>query len=122
MTHERNAVVQAVNSTPNLNEAANQLGASRRTLQNRMREYSLPYGQAGRRKQELPYQDEGDGGLLLLAALGLGGLAYAWWRSRPSQQTILGGDIGKTEDLRGLDVILGHYKSSSIAQRWRLGR
>lgn len=91
----------AVESTPNLNEAADQLGASRRTLQNRMREYDLPYGQAGRRKQELTYSGDGFD-LPTLVVVGVAfGLGW-WWMSRKKESVGAG---WKSDCLHGLDVI-----------------
>lgn len=53
---ERTAIERALReSGDNIGTAARHLGASRRTLQNRMREYGMPRGRAGRRKRRLPY-------------------------------------------------------------------
>lgn len=54
--NDRDAVVSAIRTAPNLTVAARKLGASRRTLQNRMREYGLPRGRSGRPKERLPYK------------------------------------------------------------------
>jgi uncharacterized protein YlxW (UPF0749 family) len=43
------------NHDGNIEKAAQDLGSSRRTLQNRMREYGMPRGTSGRRKERLPY-------------------------------------------------------------------
>jgi len=68
MSTDRTAVVSAINSSRNLGEAARKLGASRRTLQNRMREYGIPRGQAGRPKEWLPYKS----GSTVKTVLGVG--------------------------------------------------
>jgi hypothetical protein len=52
---DRAAVVEAIKSTKNLSAAARALGCSRRTLQNRMREYGLAPGRSGRPKRKLSY-------------------------------------------------------------------
>lgn len=53
---ERSAIVAALERAGgNIGKAARALGASRRTLQNRMREYGMPHGKAGRRHRRLPY-------------------------------------------------------------------
>lgn len=54
-----------------ISKAATDLGASRRTLQNRMREYGLPIGKSGRRKEELPYKRLSKGTRQTLGALGV---------------------------------------------------
>lgn len=54
---ERSAIVSALReSGGDIGKAARALGASRRTLQNRMREYGMARGKAGRRKRLLPYR------------------------------------------------------------------
>jgi hypothetical protein len=61
MTHERTTIERALNESKdssgewNIGKAARALGASRRTLQNRMRHYGMKRGKAGRRRQGLPY-------------------------------------------------------------------
>jgi len=66
---ERPAIVAALRSQGgNIGKAARQLGCSRRTLQNRMREFGLPRGRAGRRRRVLPYRSR-------TAALGVAGAA-----------------------------------------------
>ena len=56
MSLERSTIERALKeSDDNIGTAARTLGASRRTLQNRMREYGMPRGRAGRRKRRLPY-------------------------------------------------------------------
>ena len=75
MTLERETIIAALkHSGGDIGQAARELGASRRTLQNRMREYGLPRGQAGRRKRKLPYRRSWSGlatvGLVTLGAVG----------------------------------------------------
>lgn len=92
MKHERAAVAAAVSQAPNLNVAAARLGASRRTLQNRMREYGMGYGTPGRRKVELPKAKAAPlnavewsvvgGALALLAG---GALGILWLRRQEAQ-------------------------------------
>lgn len=53
MSLDRAAVTNAIRSTKNLSAAARELGCSRRTLQNRMREYGLARGKSGRPKRRL---------------------------------------------------------------------
>lgn len=53
MSLERANIVQAISSSSTLDEAARKLGCSRRTLQNRMREYGMARGKPGRRKRRL---------------------------------------------------------------------
>jgi hypothetical protein len=67
---DRAAVISAINSTRNLNEAARKLGASRRTLQNRMREYGLPRGKAGRPKEWLPYKRSSSSTVMTVVGVG----------------------------------------------------
>ncbi len=56
MNLERPTILAALRSAHgNIGKAARALGASRRTLQNRMREYGMARGRAGRPKQRLPY-------------------------------------------------------------------
>lgn len=56
MDLERSTILAAIaNADGNLSRAAKALGCSRRTLQNRMREYGMARGKAGRRKRKLPY-------------------------------------------------------------------
>ncbi len=92
MSTDRTAVVSAINSTRNLGDAARKLGASRRTLQNRMREYGIPRGQAGRPKEWLPYKSGGStvrtvvGGAAIVAGIVL---VARYWRSR---ETSVAGD------------------------------
>jgi transposase-like protein len=40
----------------NISKAARRLGVARRTLQNRMRFYSIPHGTWGRRKKQIHYR------------------------------------------------------------------
>jgi hypothetical protein len=55
--------------------AAKSLGASRRTLQNRMRSYGIPRGRAGRPKRKLNYRKHRTLGTLGAMAA-LAGVAY----------------------------------------------
>lgn len=52
---ERDAIVSAIHSTPNLGEAAKKLGASRRALQLHMRANGIPPGKPGRPRTALPF-------------------------------------------------------------------
>jgi hypothetical protein len=54
---DRKAIEQALEAEGgDITKAARRLHASRRTMQNRMREYGMPRGVAGRVKQPLPYK------------------------------------------------------------------
>ena len=56
MTIEKNDILRAIHdSGNNISKAASLLGVSRRTLQSRMRFYSIPPGKAGRRKKKISY-------------------------------------------------------------------
>jgi len=73
MALERDTILAALRQTDgNISKAARLLHASRRTLQNRMREYDMPEGTPGRRHQRLPYRGRSSAGGALAA---LGGLA-----------------------------------------------
>ena len=89
---DRETLVAAVKGSRNLNVAAKRLDVSRRTLQNRMREYDLPRGRGGRPRAELSLGS----GISLgdvaigLAAIGGGFLLGRWLSRRPSQPTVAG--------------------------------
>ena len=54
---EKQAIVDALrDSGGNVSRAARKLDVSRRTLQNRMREYGMPVGKSGRPKKRLSYR------------------------------------------------------------------
>ena len=75
MALEREKIASAIRDADgNIGIAARRLGASRRTLQNRMREYGMPRGRSGRRKRRLPYRSGSGllGGAALLAGAVLG--------------------------------------------------
>jgi len=77
MALERTDILAAIHdSQGDISVAARKLGVARRTLQNRMRFYSIPKGQAGRRKMKISYGKKRKlyaiGGL---AAAGLVGVA-----------------------------------------------
>jgi Bacterial regulatory protein, Fis family len=91
---ERQAIAGAL-AKHNVTEAAKTLGASRRTLQARMRDYGMPPGQAGRPRQLLPYKvHAGTAVFVVLGMLGIvGGVAFArWWQNR-KQSTKIGLDL-----------------------------
>lgn len=114
MPLERDAILGAINDTSNITEAAKQLGASRRTLQLRMRHYAIPPGKGGRPREALPYNhvsrahphalSRAGEQLALLGILGGVLLLGNWLLKAPS--SIVGGDL-RARDLRGLDVVLG---------------
>lgn len=94
---EKQAIVKALDTAPNITVAAKDLGASRRTLQARMRDYAIPPGQAGRPRQLLPYSTSLPPGtktalvvIGLLVGAGLGG-ALVWRRLRASKTTTMVG-------------------------------
>lgn len=99
---ERTAISKALAQAPNITQAARDLGASRRTLQNRMRDYDMPPGEAGRPRELLPVDrasSSGDLALLGVVALGAAGVYWAWKHAeRVSADQ-------KTADLRGLDIL-----------------
>lgn len=104
MSTDRSAVVSAINSSRNLGDAARKLGASRRTLQNRMRAYGIPRGQAGRPKEWLPYKKgwlpnpRGASDLLLVCGVGAGiFFAVRYLRSKQNEHV-----AGDTSPLAGL--------------------
>lgn len=108
---ERQAIVKALDEAPNITDAAERLGASRRTLQARMRDYAMPPGQAGRPRQLLPKAREtlhtgllGSADAIVdIAVVGLA-LGAGWWFMRRGKEQVAGG--GKPDCLRGLDVVL----------------
>lgn len=70
---EKERIVQAIDAAGgNISRAADLLGSSRRTLTNRMREYGMPHGKSGRRRQLLPYARRGrfSGASVATAAVG----------------------------------------------------
>lgn len=72
---DRPAVLAALRDARwNVGRAARKLGCARRTLQNRMRDYGIPRGRAGRPRRPLHYRKaSGIGGALVgLAAVGAG--------------------------------------------------
>jgi hypothetical protein len=93
---ERSAITKALSTAPNITVAAKDLGASRRTLQSRMRDYGMPPGQAGRPRQLLPYAKlpAGTAVLVILGMLGLvGGVVFARWWQKRKQSTKIGLDL-----------------------------
>ncbi len=95
---EREAVVAAIQSSKNLGVAARHLGASRRTLQNRMRFYGLPRGQSGRPKETLPFRVRHVAGMpIVLGVVGVvavlaGALVVQRWLSRTQTPQMVGLD------------------------------
>lgn len=102
MDMERHAIAKAIENSSSITNAARILGASRRTLQKRMRDYDMPEGQAGRPRELLPYNNVGGDDEIFgaIALLAVGGLVWAWWTSKERV-----GEDGKSRDLRGLDLI-----------------
>ncbi len=78
MVLERTSILSALRQAHgNIGKAARALGASRRTLQNRMREYGMARGRSGRPKRRLPYGRHGARAAQLVGALALvGGALY----------------------------------------------
>ena len=117
MKQERELVAEAVAKSPNLNVAAREVGASRRTLQNRMREYGLPYGKSGRRRRDLAGPSDLDGALVPLVVIA-GAVSLGYWLLKRKDPTfnhnVLGIDTTKLDAaievdpaaLRGLDLLL----------------
>lgn len=113
MSSEREAVVSAISTSPNLGVAARKLGASRRTLQNRMRFYGLPRGHSGRPRQALPKKHGahmiiGTTDLLLIGGVGAAlFFARRWWQrpSSPARLSVVGDSSSSSSSyLRGLDA------------------
>lgn len=97
---ERQAILKALDNKPNITEAAEALGASRRTLQARMRDYDIPPGEPGRPRNTLPREGGSESGVTVGAVVVVGlafGLGY--WLMRKSS-------VRKPDDLHGLDVVL----------------
>ena len=82
---EKSTIIAALKRADgNIEEAARDLGCSRRTLQNRMRSHGLPRGRSGRRKRELPYGRKSSSGIVAgLGAAALAGVGYLALRRRP---------------------------------------
>lgn len=97
---ERQAIVKALDTESNITEAAKALGASRRTLQARMRDHNIPPGHAGRPRQLLPKAGETGAGGLTVLAIAVGAGVWLWRRGK---QTVTGDR--KPDCLRGLDII-----------------
>lgn len=105
---EREAISRALTEQPNITKAARVLGASRRTLQSRMRDYGMAPGKAGRPRQLLP---KGPGalpvalsataGLVVGSVLGALALTVWWLRRKPVDGAIVTGRVR----LSGLDLI-----------------
>lgn len=95
---ERRAVVEAIQSSPNITEAARKLGASRRTLQNRMRQFGLPPGKSGRPHESLPYKSLiggwTAGEVAFAAGLGIGAFFVGrWWGKKMKSAHQVGLDM-----------------------------
>lgn len=116
---EKQAITKALHESPNISEAAKTLGASRRTLQARMRDYAIPRGQPGRPRQLLPKAAEhfnharhhvrkfidSDAFPVVVLAAGAAFVTYLYRRSLGNDSHLTLGSGGKTADLHGLDVI-----------------
>jgi hypothetical protein len=106
---ERQAIVKALEETPNKNItlAAKQLGASRRTLQSRMRDYDMPVGESGRPRHLLPKQRTSGFAEVLpgLAVVGVVvGLGWLLLRDSDSRPHIVG-DQSSNPYLIGTDIL-----------------
>lgn len=104
---EKAAILRALDASPNITAASRQLGASRRTLQTRMRDHGLPPGESGRPRHLLSY----GGGRHLSSTLtnvilvgGALGLGY-WLLKREQPATVVGGG-SQSPCCAGLDAIL----------------
>lgn len=105
MSLEHDAITRALKTAPNITEAARQLGASRRTLQNRMRHYGIPRGKAGRPRELLPY---GGSSFIEIAAVsgvlvGLVALLGKWMRDK--EPTVAGADVRGNIYIHGTDIL-----------------
>lgn len=107
MSLERQAIEQAVKSTPTLDHAADKLGASRRTLQNHMRALGMPRGKAGRPRHDLPFRSgphiSGTTDLFLLGGVGAALYFAHRWLNRGA--TVAGSEHVDTY-LRGINAVL----------------
>ena len=71
----KDAVLAAIrDSGGNITKAAKKLGVARRTLQNRMRFYSIPVGKSGRSKRTISYSRRAKGYAIGAAAVVVGGI------------------------------------------------
>ncbi len=100
---ERAAIARAIESAPNKNItiAAERLGASRRTLQNRMRDYGMPKGPSGRPRELLSY-NRSPLSLSTVVVVGVG-FALGYYLLKSNSERVDGGV--KSSCLRGLDII-----------------
>lgn len=85
---ERDAIVRALREAGgDVGRAAGLLGASRRTLQYRMREYGMPRGHAGRPRRRLSrrwHRSRLGAGALAIGGALVGALVYATVKHRGS--------------------------------------
>jgi hypothetical protein len=87
MASELHSILAAIRDEGNITKAAKSLGVSRRTLQNRMRHYSLPEGKRGRRKKKISYRKKHmayTAAGLAVMGVALGTSALLIRRSRPT--------------------------------------
>lgn len=77
MSLEKNDILNAIRDAGNnISKAARKLGVARRTLQARMRFWSIPPGKAGRRKRKITYTKRARayGTVAVVAAVVVGGV------------------------------------------------
>lgn len=95
---ERHAIERALKEQPNITEAAHVLGASRRTLQSRMRDYDIPPGKAGRPRNLLPYTKTSTStvGLVVVGCIvGAGGYLFYRWAKNEQAKLDRGTVVGE---------------------------
>lgn len=77
MSDEKREIERAIRDASSITDAARTLGASRRTLQNRMRRYQLPRGKAGRPRKRLRRRHVAASVLTVGAVAVVGALLFA---------------------------------------------
>ena len=104
---ERVAIVKAIDSAPNITQAARNLGASRRTLQARMRDYAIPPGTSGRPRQLLPrglrYVSLAGAAGVVGLVVGLVGLSV-YLRRKAATTAVVGAERGAVR-MTGIDLL-----------------
>ncbi len=108
---EKQTVLAALrNADGNVSDAAVALGASRRTLQNRMRFYAIPPGKSGRPREALPYKAPLIAGLSaseLVTAAGIGAGAFFLGRYLARRFPISVGEGAENRYLVGARALAG---------------